>query len=41
VTSWYEKGKTRSERWRERAVDVLPLAAALVALVLFLVFWGS
>jgi len=38
--SWYEEGKTRSERWREHAIDVLPLAAVLLGVILFLAFWG-
>jgi hypothetical protein len=40
MASWNDESSLRS-RWREHVLDVLPLVVALVALVLFLVFWHS
>jgi hypothetical protein len=40
VASWHELDKERTDRLREHALDVLPLAVVLVGIVLFLAFWG-
>ena len=34
-------GKHARRRFVEHAIDLLPLAAAVVGLILFLAFWGG